>query len=39
MTKAPEKEEKDDWEIELQKYLQKEAKKHGYTSDKPNIIV
>ena len=39
MTKAPEKEEKDDWEIELQKYLQKEAKRQGYTSEKPNIIV
>jgi hypothetical protein len=38
MTKAPETEEKHDWEIELQNYLGQNAKRKGYTNPKPNII-
>jgi len=38
MVRAPETEEKHDWEIELQKYLGKDAKKKGYTDSKTNIV-
>lgn len=37
MTRAPEAEEQQDWELEMRKYLEADAKKKGYTAINPII--